>query len=430
MQEPTLTPDTQAVLLLCGRFAPREPVQPLEPTEYNAVAEALRQRQLRPADLLDGSFSSTDWITARVEPARAERLLERRMALGLATERWSNGGLWVISRSDDNYPQRLRRRLARSAPPLLWGVGELSIASSDAIAIVGSRDLDEAAARWAEQLASECARQGFTVVSGGARGVDQTAMAAALSAGGRVIAVLPEGLGRPSVASKYREAVIDDRLLLLSPFYPDAGFSVGNAMGRNKVIYGLADAAAIVRADANKGGTWAGAEEELRRREAIPMFVRATEPMPDGNRALVIRGARPFPNEAMGDLHAVLSGSVPNAMPLLIHDGGAPAGVSEPQGSEPAKPGGTNEVAAPTIYEAVLPLVLAAFKEPTTIKGAAAKLDVKDVQLKLWVDRAMGDGRIVKLKGRAARFRSISPDGANALDAKPQHSLFGPKTIE
>lgn len=450
MQEPTLTLDTQAVLLLCGRFAPREPVQPLEPGEYNAVVEALRKRQLRPANLLDGSFDTTDWMAARVEPARAEQLLARRMALGLATERWSNGGLWVISRSDDVYPQRLRQHLGRSAPPLLWGVGDLDIPNSCGIAIVGSRDLDDEAAKWAEDLAAECARQDLTVVSGGARGVDQIAMAAALGAGGRVVAVLPEGLGKPSVVAKYREAVLDGRMLLLSPFYPDAGFSVGSAMGRNKVIYGLAEAAAIVRADANKGGTWAGAEEELRRENRIPLYVRAVKPIADGNRALIARGAQPFPDGVPADLRAVFFGrpevtpAVPLPQPEIVMDSAAPVEPMQPASEEPiaAVQRCTDTVQPASIYDAVLPLVLATFKDPLPMKGAAAKLEVKDAQLKLWVDRAVEQGLIQKVKGRPAKFRTVamtrndaavepavdgSRDEAASAGAIAQASLFGTK---
>ena len=222
-------------------------------------------------------------------------------------ERWANGGLWVISRSDDDYPARLRQHLDRSAPPLLWGVGERSLPATGGAAIVGSRDVDEDAAKWAEDLAAACARDGITVISGGARGTDQIATAAALDAGGRVIAVLPEGLGRPSVVSRYRDAILDGRLLLLSPFYPDAGFTIGNAMGRNKVIYGLAAAAVIVRADANSGGTWAGAEAELKREGAIPVFVRAEGDVADGNRALLALGAREFPSPPWLDLRALLT---------------------------------------------------------------------------------------------------------------------------
>ena len=433
MTEPTLTPDTQAVLLLCGRFAPREPVQPLEPGEYNNVVEELRKRSLRPASLLEGAFGESDWLAARIEPKRGEQLLERRMALGLATERWSNGGLRVISRSDEAYPVRLRERLGRSAPPLLWSVGKLEIADSDTVAIVGSRDLDDEAARWAAALAAECARQALTVVSGGARGVDQIAMAAALDAGGRVIAVLPEGLGRPSVTSRYRDAVVEGSLLLLSPFYPDAGFSVGSAMARNKVIYGLAEAAVIVRADARKGGTWAGAEEELRRDRQIPVLVRAIEPMADGNLALIRRGARPFPEEEISDLRAIIFAGSHTASATLLASAEMVMDRALEQNDETSADTvrtlpTEDEDSSPRpsgIYEAVLPHLLAAFADGATIKDAAAALDVKELQLKVWLERAVVEGWIEPLKGRTKQFRATKNAARTA-----QFPLFGSKVTD
>jgi predicted Rossmann fold nucleotide-binding protein DprA/Smf involved in DNA uptake len=308
MQEPAISRDTQAVLLLCGRFAPREAVDPLDLREYNRVVDLLEKRSERPANLLDADARDLDWPAAGLDSSRIAALLDRRMALGLATERWTQGGLWVISRNDEVYPPRLHAHLGRSAPPLLWGVGDAGIASSGGVAIVGSRNLDEGGGQWCAEIAAECARQRLTVVSGGARGADQIGMAAALDAGGRVTAVLPEGLGKPSVASRYREAVMDGRLLLLSPFYPDAGFTIGNAMGRNKVLYGLAEAAVIVRADARSGGTWAGAEEELKRETRIPLFVRV-DPDAEGNRALIALGAREFPVPPWSDLRRALTGA-------------------------------------------------------------------------------------------------------------------------
>jgi Predicted Rossmann fold nucleotide-binding protein involved in DNA uptake len=304
--EPQVSRDTQAVLLLCGRFAAREQIDPLDTREYTRVEELLQQRSLKPGDLLDGDL---DLTASGLDATRITQLLGRAMGLGLATERWANGGLWVISRSDNDYPARLLHHLGRSAPPLLWGVGERTLPSSGGIAIVGSRDVDDTGAKWAEEVAAAFAREGITVISGGARGTDQIATAAALNEGGRVIAVLPEGLGRPSVVGRYREAILDGRLLLLSPVYPDAGFTVGNAMGRNKVIYGIAEAAVIVRADAHSGGTWAGAEAELKREDAIPVFVRAEGDVADGNRALLALGAREFPPPPWGDMRALLTTS-------------------------------------------------------------------------------------------------------------------------
>jgi predicted Rossmann fold nucleotide-binding protein DprA/Smf involved in DNA uptake len=53
-------------------------------------------------------------------------------------------------------------------------------------------------------------------------------------------------------------------LCLVTPFSPNAGFSIGAAMGRNRLIYCLADYAIVVASDAESGGTWAGATEALK----------------------------------------------------------------------------------------------------------------------------------------------------------------------
>ena len=76
---------------------------------------------------------------------------------------------------------------------------------------------------------------------------------------------------------------------------PNAGFSVGAAMGRNRLIYTLADYAIVVASDAETGGTWAGATEALKN-NWIPVFVLEHEQMPIGNKLLLQRGALGFPH--------------------------------------------------------------------------------------------------------------------------------------
>jgi predicted Rossmann fold nucleotide-binding protein DprA/Smf involved in DNA uptake len=84
-------------------------------------------------------------------------------------------------------------------------------------------------------------------------------------------------------------------LCLATPYSPDAGFSVGAAMGRNRLIYCLADYAIVVASDVEKGGTWAGASETLKA-GWIPVFILEHEAMPDGNRLLIQKGGIPFPH--------------------------------------------------------------------------------------------------------------------------------------
>jgi predicted Rossmann fold nucleotide-binding protein DprA/Smf involved in DNA uptake len=426
MQESQLSRDTQAVLLLCGRFSPREQAKPLELREYNRVVDVLRKNGKTPNFFFDASFFDLDWPAAGLELSRLRALAERGMALGLAAERWVNRGLWVISRSDDDYPSRLRQHLGWSAPPLLWGAGERGLLNGGGVAIVGSRDIDQEALRWTEVVAARCAAGRLNVISGGARGADQAALAGALRAGGAVICVLPEGLGKPSVISRYRAAIVEERMSLISPFYPDAGFTVGNAMARNKIIYGLAESAVIVRADANRGGTWAGAEEELKRENHIPLFVRTTEPMEEGARALLAIGAQPFASSPWGDL-IIPSGRMVPAVSVIRDAAVRPTGHSEPV--DPVReesPASAEEVppTAPTVYEAVLPLLLLTFAKPTTVKSAAERLEVQEKQLKSWIERAVTDGRLASAKGRPIRFVTALRV-AQSNDDAPQQTMFG-----
>jgi predicted Rossmann fold nucleotide-binding protein DprA/Smf involved in DNA uptake len=85
-------------------------------------------------------------------------------------------------------------------------------------------------------------------------------------------------------------------------------------MQRNKLVYALADAALVVNADLDRGGTWAGATEQLDKLRLVPVYVRSTgEPAP-GLEALQRRGALPWPDPADADgLDAALRAAAPVA---------------------------------------------------------------------------------------------------------------------
>jgi predicted Rossmann fold nucleotide-binding protein DprA/Smf involved in DNA uptake len=220
----------------------------------------------------------------------------------MAVESWESRGLWVMSRYDERYPARLRN-LGPLAPPILYGAGDpqLLTVPNRALAVVGSRHVDEEALDLARKVARACARETVALVSGGARGVDSQAMGAALEAGGTVIGVLAENLARAAVSTDNREALVDERLVLISPYDPQAPFNIGNAMGRNKYVYALADAALVVHTSTGSGGTWAGATEALMRGEK-PVFVWLGENPEEGNLRLLEKGALALPEEALEDL--------------------------------------------------------------------------------------------------------------------------------
>lgn len=302
-----ISPDTQAILLLCGRFGERNGADPLSPGEYGRLVQWLKARELRPADLIECGVS-TDLVEAKLEPARMEALLARGAAMALATEKWLRSGLWIVSRGDENYPQRLKKKLGQDAPALLFGAGEHELLDAGGLAIVGSRNASDLELDFARDVAARCAKDGVAVVSGGARGVDAAAMQGAGEGEGRVIGVLADSLLRASVNRDNRHGIEEGRLVLVSPFNPEAGFNAGNAMQRNRYIYALSDYALVVQSDYEKGGTWAGATENLKA-GWVPLFVR-DDAASKGITGLIKRGAKIYA-PGSGNLAAALAEGMP-----------------------------------------------------------------------------------------------------------------------
>src|ERR1017187_5447650 len=293
-----LSPATQATLLLCSplRAGRNKEVQPLSLGEFNELEKQLQRAGAGLDQLLEADATALlKQIAPAVDGAKIETLLGRGFMLSLALETWQSAGVWVASRNESDYPERLHR-LKQNAPPLIYGCGEKKLLAGGGLAMVGSRDVDAAGEEFTKRAAASAAREEMQVVSGGARGVDQLAMLAALEAGGMVVGVLADSLLRSATSGKARESIQDGRLTLVSAFDPEAGFNVGNAMQRNKHIYAMADFGLVVSSGYNEGGTWSGAIEQLEKLHLAPIFVRAGD-VPEGNRQLLRRGALPFPPE-------------------------------------------------------------------------------------------------------------------------------------
>jgi predicted Rossmann fold nucleotide-binding protein DprA/Smf involved in DNA uptake len=276
-----------AALLLSQRLVDM-PVAPLKSSEYWALLDRVDD----PAALL-GLDSAAIAGTAGVDRALADRLvrlLDAATSFAFRLDEAEQAGLRMIASVDETYPRELVERLGRSAPPLLYAVGDPALLRSDLLGIVGSRNVTEAVAGVARAAAASAAGSGLGVVSGGAKGVDRLAMTAALEAGGTVVGVLADSLARVTREADVRRAVGDGRVCLCTPYRPTAGFSVGNAMGRNKLIYALSQATLVVAADAGQGGTWAGAVEALQQSTA-PVIAWTGAGAGAGNALLVERGA-------------------------------------------------------------------------------------------------------------------------------------------
>jgi predicted Rossmann fold nucleotide-binding protein DprA/Smf involved in DNA uptake len=298
--------DTQAVLLLTASLGKRtgDVPKPLLPSEYSSLAEAMREASLRPADLLgNASAGAIEELLAempagkrgRIAADRVVRLLERGGLLSLALTRWTGAGLWVVSRADAAYPSYYKRVLKNSAPPIVFGIGPQGLLERGGVAVVGSRKPEPSSAAYTEAAGRWAAASGMQVVSGAARGVDELAMLACADVGGTSLGVVAESLLQQSTRRQFRDPIIGGRLTLISSFDPEAPFSVGNAMARNRWIYALADRGLVVACSKESGGTWAGAIEALRR--GFPVYARRGNPDRPGNEALIEHGARPIEDD-------------------------------------------------------------------------------------------------------------------------------------
>ena len=98
-------------------------------------------------------------------------------------------GCVPVTRAGERYPIAVRKRLGEDSPGCLWAKGDLSLLDTPCISLVGSRDLRPENLRFAQTVGLQAAKQGYTLVSGNARGADKTAQEACLAAGGSVICI-------------------------------------------------------------------------------------------------------------------------------------------------------------------------------------------------------------------------------------------------
>jgi predicted Rossmann fold nucleotide-binding protein DprA/Smf involved in DNA uptake len=287
-------PDTIAVGLLTTRLAMSRSaeVRPLGPTAWSSLRLRLTAAGDAPSALigLDATGIASRLDLPQDRAGDLASLLARVGQLSLELERLQGRGIWMLSREDVEYPESLARRLGDQAPPVLFGSGEVSMLSEKAIGMVGSRDADASALQFTERLAEWAVRGGLAVVSGAARGVDSVAMRAAFTAGGKVAGVLAESLEQRIRDTETRRAVAEGKAVFISPYGPATPFSVGAAMGRNKLIYCLSTAVVVVAATKGSGGTWAGAEEALRA-HWVPVVFRVSDHPSPADQALSAMGA-------------------------------------------------------------------------------------------------------------------------------------------
>jgi DNA processing protein len=413
--------NTQAILLLTAPLiaGKKEEAAPLlKPAEYNRLARLLVTKGKQPADLLVANAAELiDHCEVQFGQGRIKTLLGRGFLLSQAVDRWHSRGIWVISRADAGYPKRFKARLKENAPPILYGCGEPSLLELGGLAVVGSRHVDEGLKEYTMSVGAKAAEAGRPIISGAAKGIDSSAMAGALECGGMVIGVMADSLERAALAKGNREALREGRLALVSPYDPAAGFNVGHAMQRNKAIYAFADASLVVTSDFEKGGTWAGAIEQLEKYRFGPVFVRFSSASSKGNVALLQRGGVPWPEPHNGE---ELSAAIADALrheAKQVREEQLGLRVCEdtpvyPRESETTEAGaaanvlGCTETPAKRLMDAVSVILCEVLSDAKSADEVAEILNVSKPQAQTWLGELVKSGLIEKLS-KPVRFRVV-----------------------
>ncbi len=306
--------NAEAIVLYCSRLSCGEGVIPLEPKEWSDLSKLLLEKNLTPSALLRCTKAEIcDMLSVGDEFAeRLVRLAERGASIAFELEKYGNIGIRVVTRADGEYPALLKRVLGNKCPPLFYYAGDLSLLGQAAIGYVGSRKADDDALAFTERTVEKTVRKGYGVVNGGAKGVDETAGRMARELGSFSIEYLADSMMKRLRTGQTARAIQNNSLLLLSAVSPDAGFHVGNAMMRNRYIYAQSEGTVVVKADADSGGTWAGATENLKSgwcREFCWKNERYR-----GNMKLIERGAIPIDDSWDGDPTSPREGPVQTSL--------------------------------------------------------------------------------------------------------------------
>jgi DNA processing protein len=200
-------------------------------------------------------------------------------------------GVGVLLRGARGWPERLR--CLTDEPEVLFWRGRSELLVERGVGVVGSRECSPQGADLTRRLAACVAEEGWTVVSGLARGIDAAAHRGALDVDGDTVAVL--GCG-PELAYPPENAELQERIardgLLVSEFAPGAPPVAGNFPRRNRVLAALGDALVVVESRLRSGALVTARHALDQGKELFAVPGRPAAPLAAGPLQLLRQGAR------------------------------------------------------------------------------------------------------------------------------------------
>ncbi len=249
--------------------------------------------------------SSSALRSAGLSEKITENLIQMRASADLQTiwEQLESQEITLLTWNDEGYPRRLKE--IHQPPPVLYVRGEITPQDEWAVAIVGTRRMTPYGRQVTEEVAAFLARNGITVISGLALGVDSVSHQACLKAGGRSIAVLGSGVDiiYPTENRKLAAEMIEGGAIISD--YPLGTPPEGtNFPPRNRIIAGLSIAVVIVEAGQKSGALITANFSVNQGREVFAVPGKIHAPQSKGPNKLIQDGANPLLSPE--DLMAVL----------------------------------------------------------------------------------------------------------------------------
>ena len=198
--------------------------------------------------------------------------------------------MWEIQscqKGDECYPKTLRDM--KSAPDILYYVGDIAACENVVIAVVGKRDAAERYLKIAKMIGGVLANKGFTVLNGLAIGVDAYALEGALEANGKVVAVMPGGLDEiyPKSNQKLAERIVENGGCLISEYPNGTRPQKYTFVQRDRIQAMISNKVFVVDAEKD-GGTMHTADYALKFDRPLGCFIEENGVQsPSGNRMLV-----------------------------------------------------------------------------------------------------------------------------------------------
>jgi predicted Rossmann fold nucleotide-binding protein DprA/Smf involved in DNA uptake len=299
------TKDNLALVVLCSTLGYSSAkndkdsdiaVKPLTVATYNKLEAKLNEANLTPAVFLTEKLTdiASQLGLAEKETDQIENLLHRADKLGEELDRLAEKKIYVTSRTQENYPAKLKAAMGKQSPIIFFYCGDMRLLDCETVAIIGSREVTDQETEYASKHARISAQNNRVIVSGGAKGIDTIAKDAALHAGGNVVTYVSDNM--TGYIEKNADFILYDRMLVLSSFHPSATFKGYNALERNKYIYASSDYAVVVSSGDGTGGSFKGAADCLKK-NYCPLYVKDDAFSPLGNKKLIELGGLPVNEE-------------------------------------------------------------------------------------------------------------------------------------